>query len=71
MPANTHDTSTNSQPNFAQPPTSSYVFQTVNTYVCINLLSCPIIKFLIEILILLCPHAEIAPNTEPFIVLTR
>ena len=53
------------------PPSTSYVLQTANPNVCINSFSCPTDKFVSEILTLLRPHVEIAPNTDPFIILNH
>ena len=49
------------------PPSTSYVLQTANPNVCINSFPCPTDTFVSEILTLLRPHAEIAPNTDPFV----
>ena len=53
------------------PQSNSYVLQTANPNVCINSFSCPTDKFVSEILSLLRPHVEIAPNTDPFIILNH
>ena len=38
---------------------------------CINSFSCPTDKFVSELLALLRPHVELAPNTDPFVILTH
>ena len=38
---------------------------------CINSFSCPTDKFVSEILTLLRPHVELAPNTDPFVIITH
>ena len=38
---------------------------------CINSFSCPTDKFVSEILTVLRPHVELAPNTDPFVILTH
>ena len=53
------------------PPSTSYLLQTANPNVCINSFSCPTDKFVSEILTLLRPHAEIDPNTDPFVFLNH
>ena len=53
------------------PPYTSSVLQTANPNVCINSFSCPTDKFVSEILTLLRPHVEIAPNTDPFVILNH
>ena len=68
-----HNTSESSQAPTATipPPSTSYVLQTANPNVCINSFSCPTDKFVSEILTLLRPHVEIAPNTDPFVILNH
>ena len=59
-------------PSLAIPPQpTSYVLHTANANVCINSFSCPTDKFVSEILTLLRPHFEIAPNTDPFVILNH
>ena len=53
------------------PNSNSYVLQTANPNVCINSFSCPTDKFVSKILTLLRPHVEIAPNTDPFVLLNH
>ena len=53
-------------PTFIPPPASSYVLQTANPNVCINSFSCPINKFVSEILTLFRPHVEFAPTHRTF-----
>ena len=43
----------------------------MNHNVCINSFSCPTGKFVREILTLLRPHVELAPNTDPSVILTN
>ena len=68
-PPNT--TSEPSQTTSIPPPSTSYFLQTANPNVCINSFSCPSDKFVSEILTLLRPHVEIAPNTDPFVILNH
>ena len=58
-------------PTFIHPPSSSYTLQTANPKVCIKSFSCPTDKFVREILTLLRPHVELAPNNDPFVTLTH
>ena len=58
-------------PTFIPPLASSYVLQTTNPNVCINSFFCPTDKFVSEILTLLRPHIELAPNADPFVILTQ
>ena len=58
-------------PTFLPPPASSCVLQTANPNVCINSFSCLSDKCVGEILTLLRPHVELAPNTDRFVILTR
>ena len=53
------------------PPSNSYTLQTANPNVCINSFSCPTDKFVSEILNLLRPHVEVAPNTDTFVILNH
>ena len=53
------------------PPSTSYVLQTANPNNCINTFSCPTDKCVSEILTLLRPHVEIAPNSDPFVILNH
>ena len=53
------------------PHSTSYVLQTANSNVFINSFTCPTDKFVSEILTLLRPHVEIAPNTDPFVILNH
>ena len=68
-PPNT--TSEPSQTTIIPPSSNSYVLQTTNPNVCINSFSCPTDKFVSEILTFLRPHVEIAPNTDPFVILNH
>ena len=68
-PPNT--TSEPSHTTIIPPSSNSYVLQTTNPNVCINSFSCPTDKFVSEILTLLRPHVEIAPNTDPFVILNH
>ena len=50
---------------------NSYTLQTANPNVCINSFTCPTDKFVSKILNLLRPHVEVAPNTDPFVILNH
>ena len=62
---------TDPPPTFLPPTASSYVLQTANPNVCINSSSWPTDNFVSEILTLLRPHVELAPNTDPCVILTH
>ena len=64
-------TSEPSQTTSIPPQSTSFVLQTANPNVCINSFSCPTDKFVSEILTLLRPHVEIAPDTDPFVILNH
>ena len=69
---NTLVTNVISNLNFVKPSnTSSYIFQTVNSIVCINSFSCPTDKFVTNVFTLLRPHVETAPTFDPLASLTR
>ena len=70
-PPNTVTESSQAPPPTIPPQSNSYVLQTSNPNVCINSVSCPTDKFVSEILTLLRPHVEIAPNTDPFVILNQ
>ena len=53
------------------PQATSYVLQATNPNVCINSFSCPTDKFVSDIITILRPHVEIAPNADPFVVLNH
>ena len=70
-PPNTVTDSSQAPPPTIPPQSNSYVLQTANPNVCINSFSCPTDKFVSEILTLLRPHVEIAPTTDPFVILNH
>ena len=71
-PPSTHsELSSSPPPTLIHPPTSSFILQTAYPNVCINSFSCPTDKFVSEILTVLRPHVELAPNTDPFVILTH
>ena len=47
----------------------SYVLQTANPNVCIHSFSFSTDKVVTKILSLLCPHIELSPSTDPFLIL--
>ena len=53
------------------PLSNSYTLQTANPNVCIISFSYPTDKFVSEILNLLRPHVQVAPNTDPFVILNH
>ena len=67
-PPNTVTESSQAPPPTIPPQSNSYV---LHPNVCINSFSCPTDKFVSEILTLLRPHVEIAPNTDPFVILNH
>ena len=70
-PPNTVSEPSQAPSSAIRPPSTSYVLPTANPNVCINSFSCPTDKFVSEILTLLRPHVEIAPNTDPFVILNH